>query len=688
MAENLDPPREIPPGESLPEQQRFYDHQAILLRAAGDLVSAMDALVGKERVSVELGDIRSAQLTRLDRIRLLLSTGRFAEAELLVPESWTWLAQASAPRGAPTDNLSWYWNDLEWYQKTGQEIRAAGQIHGQAETLVAHGRRESALDLLRVEEDIRRRFREQRGLLDCLKAQARLAIELRDLDQARDILFEHVQLGRSFDRLRMLVPTLRWLSAILLEQGEYSSALRSLWDLRQLVRELHDSNAQLAYLRLSAYRYLLLSRTARAAISLTRWGVAAGEQQGGMDEYWANSTQADWLVQGAGRSRPDAAVMMKYAGLARARTCFHSRPGCDAWGGFKQRSSTQRAPIEAHGPASEGHVREGGPAYLETDGLASTLWPATGGDSASSRYQIGGIEFSRSSPPDGAPDRVEHAADPGGLAGTLDAPKITDAVDFAVTCPRVAAAGEIYLLDIWSFPTGMRQIVLDMATAAAEQPLRMRAQGPVPIARGSLLEVRVSIPGLEVKPPRSTVVWSGNIGNAGFSFAVPEGTSPGLKPGRATIRSGGFRLALLQFSIAVGSGSREIGIIEPAQYRPRTAFASYASENRAEVMARVQGLEKAGVDVFVDVIKLRSGQHYESIIFDVIPRRDVFYLFWSEAASCSLWVEKEWRCALVTRGLDYIDPIPLVSPELVPPPPELASELHFNDWILAFVKGA
>jgi hypothetical protein len=33
--------------------------------------------------------------------------------------------------------------------------------------------------------------------------------------------------------------------------------------------------------------------------------------------------------------------------------------------------------------------------------------------------------------------------------------------------------------------------------------------------------------------------------------------------------------------------------------------------------------------------------------------------------------------------LEFIDPVPLVSPEQVPPPPELATK-HFNDWILAF----
>jgi len=41
---------------------------------------------------------------------------------------------------------------------------------------------------------------------------------------------------------------------------------------------------------------------------------------------------------------------------------------------------------------------------------------------------------------------------------------------------------------------------------------------------------------------------------------------------------------------------------------------------------------------------------------------------------------------LGNHGIDFIDPIPLVSPKEVAPPAEL-SALHFNDWILAFRSG-
>jgi hypothetical protein len=45
----------------------------------------------------------------------------------------------------------------------------------------------------------------------------------------------------------------------------------------------------------------------------------------------------------------------------------------------------------------------------------------------------------------------------------------------------------------------------------------------------------------------------------------------------------------------------------------------------------------------------------------------------------------EWRYALAERGIEFIHPVPLVPPDRVPPPPELAA-LHFNDSYLAFLK--
>lgn len=119
----------------------------------------------------------------------------------------------------------------------------------------------------------------------------------------------------------------------------------------------------------------------------------------------------------------------------------------------------------------------------------------------------------------------------------------------------------------------------------------------------------------------------------------------------------------------------------------RRGFASYASDDRDEVMGRIQGMLKIApaLDIFVDVLSLRSGERWEVRLEQEIAARDVLYLFWSSAASRSDWVDREWRWALQKRGLEFIDPVPLQPPSIVPPPAELAS-LHFNDWTLALKR--
>jgi hypothetical protein len=66
---------------------------------------------------------------------------------------------------------------------------------------------------------------------------------------------------------------------------------------------------------------------------------------------------------------------------------------------------------------------------------------------------------------------------------------------------------------------------------------------------------------------------------------------------------------------------------------------------------------------------------------------DLFYLFWCRHSKASKWVQKEWRCAFDTKGIDFIDPIPLEDPRYASPPAELADK-HFNDPFVAFIVAA
>jgi hypothetical protein len=191
---------------------------------------------------------------------------------------------------------------------------------------------------------------------------------------------------------------------------------------------------------------------------------------------------------------------------------------------------------------------------------------------------------------------------------------------------------------------------------------------------------------IRLNEPEDTIQWTGDISNVTFAAAVSDAATAGPKAGSVFVYAHGLQIARVHFVIEVGSEAREPSSVGREE-RPHSAFASYANADRNEVLARVQGIQKIApdLDVFLDVVKLRSGQDWASQLKKEIELRDIFYLFWSDNARRSEWVEREWRHALACKGADFIDPVPLVSPEQVPPPSELASK-HFNDWTLAFLR--
>ncbi len=169
--------------------------------------------------------------------------------------------------------------------------------------------------------------------------------------------------------------------------------------------------------------------------------------------------------------------------------------------------------------------------------------------------------------------------------------------------------------------------------------------------------------------------------------AVPADVPRGPVAGSLCVYVGGLRISRLEFVLEVGTKTTRVHRVKTRERRVRRGFASYASDDRDEVMGRIQGMLKIApaLDIFVDVLSLRSGERWEVRLEQEIAARDVLYLFWSSAASRSDWVDREWRWALQKRGLEFIDPVPLQPPSIVPPPAELAS-LHFNDWTLALKR--
>lgn len=265
----------------------------------------------------------------------------------------------------------------------------------------------------------------------------------------------------------------------------------------------------------------------------------------------------------------------------------------------------------------------------------------------------------------------------------------SDPVHFAVTCSQTVVPASSFVLNVWAYlRIHQGEVERQAKNALGGAKPYVQPVGPSKVARGTVLSVSLRIDELTADALEGTILWDGEIGNVTFSISVPNGISSGIKSGFATVHVGSLRIATIHFFITVGQKATSSDQVFSRGVKHRTAFASYASEDRDAVLARIQGIQKAApkLEVFLDVLNLRSGEDWSKRLWKEIPSRDIFYLFWSESASRSNWVEKEWRCALEARGLDFIDPVPLVSPSKVPPPRELASR-HFNDWVLAFMRG-
>jgi pSer/pThr/pTyr-binding forkhead associated (FHA) protein len=265
---------------------------------------------------------------------------------------------------------------------------------------------------------------------------------------------------------------------------------------------------------------------------------------------------------------------------------------------------------------------------------------------------------------------------------------VGDRVRITVTAPSVVARGTMFMLDIWAHLEEQRDEVIQRAQRTQPRGgIFSREHGPIRLARGTMLSFHLHLDALTAEDPEATVLWDGEIGTASFPVRVPPSTSLGQKPGRVSVFANGFEVAKVHFLITVGVTSAEVGPQATTLSWHRKAFASYATPDRETVLHVIQGMQKAApeLDVFLDVAHLRSGERWADRLKQEIPQSDIFYLFWSKSASRSEWVDKEWRCAYAAKGIDFIDPVPLVSPALVPPPNEL-SALHFNHWMFAYQR--
>jgi hypothetical protein len=212
------------------------------------------------------------------------------------------------------------------------------------------------------------------------------------------------------------------------------------------------------------------------------------------------------------------------------------------------------------------------------------------------------------------------------------------------------------------------------------------------VARETKLMFHLAISNWEISEPAQTLVWLGDAESVQFEVNAPPDCKPGTVVGKVTVS---------QDSVPIGRISFTLKFVEQEESAKQTpvpagdnawpykyAFISYDSADRDKVLARVQMLERFGMEYFQDVLKLDPGDRWEKELYKNIDRCDVFLLFWSQNAKDSEWVMREVDYAIARQGGDEnappaIEPVIIEGPPIIPPPEKL-SKLHFNDRLIYF----
>ncbi|HBB96575.1 MAG TPA: hypothetical protein DC054_14405 [Blastocatellia bacterium] len=209
--------------------------------------------------------------------------------------------------------------------------------------------------------------------------------------------------------------------------------------------------------------------------------------------------------------------------------------------------------------------------------------------------------------------------------------------------------------------------------------------------KGARVTVGLRATHVQIDNPVQTFDWNGEKNILRFDAKVLPDASGRVLILKFDIAVEGLSLLMLrpeiQLSAAPGSASPPSVLTEkPA---PRTAFASYATADRFEVLSRIRSIQiVTGIDVFVDNLSIRPGDQWKATLESEIRKRDAFWLFWSQNAEKSPWVDWEWRTALASKTIDGILPQPLEPADVAPPPQEL-SALQFGaayEWYLSSLR--
>lgn len=259
---------------------------------------------------------------------------------------------------------------------------------------------------------------------------------------------------------------------------------------------------------------------------------------------------------------------------------------------------------------------------------------------------------------------------------------LTDDVQFRAVAPASLRRDSYAMLKVMMY-RGDDYEQADREARRIAKEIKEDASGIFSVQRYQKLTIRIQSADVQIEEDTQELVWNGRYTCCGFEIFLPADFPKKQVRIKGRVYQGFTVLTDLRLILDVEGAPEQAVPMERCQLK--SAFVSYASQDRSRVVACIRGIQlvRPDMDLFFDAVSLRRGERYEARILHEIESRDLFYLFWSRHASLSQWVNKELEHALKSKGADCIEPVPLEPPDVCPPPRAL-NDRHFNDWILRY----
>ncbi len=238
---------------------------------------------------------------------------------------------------------------------------------------------------------------------------------------------------------------------------------------------------------------------------------------------------------------------------------------------------------------------------------------------------------------------------------TLSKRRADDAVDCTIFAPPEVGHGDHFFIQVFAHTAGQAKRAARLAVLYDKDA---RPRGfkslQVEIADGAQLLFHLDLPTLVIADPIQSLRWRRRAAAVQFLVSVPADHARGDVVGNVTVSLDGVPVGYIGFKLTVTEGGR----VAPRSQHPlgkvahrfKKAFISYATEDRNEVLKRVQMLTPLRIGYFQDVLHLKPGERWERKLYRHIDKCDLFLLFWSTAAKKSEWVLEEVRYALKHKG--------------------------------------